>query len=69
MPEIGAAAPSRELTYLQAVNQALRWGLETYPDAKLAKTRARPVVRNTPSSSRLRLSIAVAWRPAHPGVE
>jgi pyruvate/2-oxoglutarate/acetoin dehydrogenase E1 component len=33
MPEV--AAPAQELTYVRAVNEALRWGLAEYPEALL----------------------------------
>jgi acetoin:2,6-dichlorophenolindophenol oxidoreductase subunit beta len=33
MPEAATEAATRSLTYIQAVNEALRWGLETYPEA------------------------------------
>lgn len=33
MSETWEASRTRELTYIQAVNEALRWGLSTYPEA------------------------------------
>ncbi len=34
MPDTASGAPeTRELTYMQAVNEALRWALETFPEA------------------------------------
>ncbi len=33
MPEARTVARQRELTYIQAVTEALRWALEEYPEA------------------------------------
>jgi pyruvate/2-oxoglutarate/acetoin dehydrogenase E1 component len=32
MPEVAASSQTRELTYIRAVNEALRWALNTYPE-------------------------------------
>jgi len=33
MPDIAVAAPAKELTYIQAVTEAIRWALLEYPEA------------------------------------
>ena len=33
MPDVAVAAPAKELTYIQAVTEAIRWALVEYPEA------------------------------------